>query len=142
MPSDENPIILALWAIEKDPILTLRVAARVYSVRHSTLIRRKHGRPARGDCQPKSHKLTDLKKKTIVEYVFDLDSQAFPPRIQEVEDMANRFLEDCNATPSGKRWASNDNHSSKHVFFGDTITRQPNANIQRSFVAGLPRYAT
>ena len=54
--------------------------------------------------------------------------------------MVNRFLEDCNATPTGKRWASNDNHSSKHVFFGNTITRQPNAKIQRSFVAGLPWY--
>ena len=107
LQSDESNIILALQAIEKDPNLTLRAAAKIYSVPHTTLIRRKHGRPARGDCQPNSRKLTDLEEKAIIQYVLDLDSRAFPPRIQGVEDMANRLLEDRNATPVGKRWASN-----------------------------------
>ena len=76
----------------------MRPAAKIYSVPHTTLIRGKHGRPARGNCQPKSHQPTDLKDKAIVEYVLDLDSQALPPRIQEMEDMANRLLKDRNAT--------------------------------------------
>ena len=107
MQNDERKIILALQAIEQDPNLTIRAAAKIYSVNHATLARRKHGQISRRDWQPKSRKLTDLEEETIVEYVLDLDSRAFPPRIQKVEDMANRLLEDRNATPVGKRWASN-----------------------------------
>ena len=107
MQNDERKIILALQAIEQDPNLTIRAAAKIYSVNHATLARRKHGQISRRDWQPKSRKLTDLEEEIIVEYVLDLDSRAFPSRIQKVEDMANRLLEDRNATPVGKRWASN-----------------------------------
>lgn len=103
---DEGRIILALQAIEKDPYLTIRAAAKIYSVDHTMLTRRKHGQTARRDWRPKSRKLTDLEVETIFKYILDLDSREFPPRVREVEDIANRLLKDRDAAPVGERWAS------------------------------------
>lgn len=41
------------------------------------------------DIKPKSQKLTDLEETVIAQHIFDLDAQAFPPRLCHVEDMAN-----------------------------------------------------
>ncbi|RKK17113.1 hypothetical protein BFJ66_g18036, partial [Fusarium oxysporum f. sp. cepae] len=46
-------------------------------------------------------------ESTIIQYVLDLDSRSFPPRLRDVEDMANKLLADRDAPPVGKRWASN-----------------------------------
>jgi hypothetical protein len=43
----------------------------------------------------------------IVQYILDLDSKGFPPRLYGVEDMANRLLAERNAGRVGTRWASN-----------------------------------
>jgi hypothetical protein len=63
--------------------------------------------PSRRDIAANSRKLTDLEERAIVQYVLDLDSRSFPPRLRYVEDMANKLLADCDASPVGKRWASN-----------------------------------
>ncbi|KAL9573960.1 hypothetical protein ACKAV7_001904 [Fusarium commune] len=46
-------------------------------------------------------------EQIIVQFILDLDSRGFPPRLPGVEEMANRLLADRNASPVGKRWASN-----------------------------------
>jgi hypothetical protein len=51
-----------------------------------------------------SRKLSDLEEHTIVQYILDLDSQGFSPRLRGVEDMANRLLAE---PPVGTHWASN-----------------------------------
>jgi hypothetical protein len=51
--------------------------------------------------------LTDLEESVILQYILDLDSRSFPPRLSGVEDMANRLLVERNASRVGKRWASN-----------------------------------
>ncbi|KAF6515583.1 hypothetical protein HZS61_004324 [Fusarium oxysporum f. sp. conglutinans] len=43
----------------------------------------------------------------IVQFILDLDSRGFPPRLRCVEEMANRLLADRKMPPVGKRWASN-----------------------------------
>ena len=43
----------------------------------------------------------------IVQYILDLDSKGFPPRLCGVEDMANRLLAERNAGRVGTRWPSN-----------------------------------
>jgi hypothetical protein len=48
-----------------------------------------------------------MEEQIIVQYIFDLDSRGFPPRMRGVEEMANRLLSDSDASPVGKRWASN-----------------------------------
>jgi hypothetical protein len=50
---------------------------------------------------PNSRKLTNLEESTIVEYILDLDSRSFPPRLSGVQDMANRLLADRDAPLMG-----------------------------------------
>jgi hypothetical protein len=52
------------------------------------------------------HTLTSAEKNTIVQYILDLDSQRFPPRIKSAEDMANLLLKTRGAKPIGVNWAS------------------------------------
>ena len=52
-------------------------------------------------------KLTDLEESVIVQHILDLDSRSFPPRLSNVEDMANQLLAERDASKVGKRWASN-----------------------------------
>lgn len=56
---------------------------------HHKLSSRKQGVRPRRDIIANSRKLSDLEETTIVQYVLDLDSRAFPPRLRDVEDMAN-----------------------------------------------------
>jgi hypothetical protein len=54
-----------------------------------------------------SRKLSDLEEQTIVQYILDLDTRGFPPRLCGVEEMANRLLAERDAPSVGQRWASN-----------------------------------
>ena len=92
--STEAKIILALEAIKKDPKLSLRMASKIYGCPYTTLRRREGGTGARGDTTPNSRRLTDLEEETIVDYIIDLNTRAFPPRLSGVEDMANQLLRD------------------------------------------------
>ena len=51
---------------------------------------------------PKSKKLTMPEEKVILEYILDLDSRAFPPRLCGVEDMANILLQQQGGERVGK----------------------------------------
>jgi hypothetical protein len=42
--------------------------------------------------RPSIQLLTDLEEMVIVQYILDLDSRGFPPRVADVEDMANHIL--------------------------------------------------
>jgi hypothetical protein len=102
----ESNILLALQALRNDPNLALRRAASIYKVPYSSLWRRYHGIPARCDIIPKSRKLSELEEKIVIQFILDLDSRGFPPRLRIVEEMANRLLADRDEPPAGKCWAS------------------------------------
>jgi hypothetical protein len=59
----------------------------------------------RRDIPANSRKLTDLEESVIVQYILDLDSKGFPPRLSGVEDMANRLLAERDAGRVGALWA-------------------------------------
>ena len=105
--SKESQLLLAIEALKQDPKLSIRAAAKVYSVSRNTLQRRRDKTPSRLDITPPCQKLTKLEESTITQYILDLDARSFPPRLCGVEDMANRLLEDRHAPPVGPRWASN-----------------------------------
>jgi hypothetical protein len=84
--SNDNQINLALKALKKNPKLSLRKAAAIYNIHHTTLLRRKQGRTPRSEYQSSNRNLTNLEEQVIIERVLDLDSRAFSPRILEVED--------------------------------------------------------
>jgi len=68
MPSTlkEDMIVLALKAFERDVILKVNTAAKIYGVDRMTLTRRRDGKPARCDILANSRKLINLEEKTIV----------------------------------------------------------------------------
>ncbi|KAG6996429.1 hypothetical protein FocnCong_v015407 [Fusarium oxysporum f. sp. conglutinans] len=103
----ELNILLAIQALQNDLKLSLRRAAKVYKVSLTTLWRRQQGILSQRDTIPKSRKLSDLEEQIIVQFILDLDSRGFPPRLRGVEEIANRLLADRDASPVGKRWASN-----------------------------------
>ncbi|KAK7592451.1 hypothetical protein V3481_007069 [Fusarium oxysporum f. sp. vasinfectum] len=105
--NDEANIILALHALQNDPKLRIRRAASIYQVCHKKLSRRQRGIQSQRDTTPKSRKLSDLEEQIIIQFILDLGSRGFPPRLRGVEEMANRLLADRNALPVGKNWASN-----------------------------------
>ena len=105
MPSTlyEARVILALEAIQNDKDLSIRAAAKIYDVPATTIRRRLAGRPARRDILANSRSLTDLEEQTIVQYVIELSTRAFPPRLCDVEDIANYLRHERDVPPVGKR---------------------------------------
>src|SRR6478609_1106650 len=106
-PSNEARVLLALQALQKDPKLSIRRAAKIYEVNRNTLSNRKNGRQSRRDTMANSRKLSKLEEETVLQYALDLDSRGFPCRISVIEDMANRLLAARNVSPVGKHWAIN-----------------------------------
>ncbi|PWI64139.1 hypothetical protein PCL_12105 [Purpureocillium lilacinum] len=78
--SNENRILLAIAALERDPKLTVRAAAKIYGV-------------------------PQLEEQAVVQYVLELATRSFPPRLRGVEEMANELLRVRDAPPVGKLWA-------------------------------------
>jgi hypothetical protein len=98
----ESRVLLALEARKNDPKLSIRAAAKIYKVAERTIRRRRDGTTARCDTPANSRKLTDIEEQTLVDYIIDLISRAFPPRLSGVEDMANELLRIRDAPPVGK----------------------------------------
>jgi hypothetical protein len=70
------------------------------------LSRRRRGQQSRYDIPANSRKLTDLEEAVIVQYILDLDSKGFSPRLSSVEDMADRLLAERDTGRVGTHWAS------------------------------------
>jgi hypothetical protein len=104
---NETQLNLALQAIRQNPKLSTRRAAKIYKVDHRRLGERLHGIPPRRDILANSRKLTNLEETVLVEYILDLDSKGFPPRLCIVEDMANQIVATRQGTRVGPRWAAN-----------------------------------
>jgi hypothetical protein len=102
-PSKEARLILALKALENNENLSLQEAAKIYNVSRTTLTQRRAGKPTRRDIPANSRSLTDLEEQTIVQYIIELYTRAFPPRLYGVEDIANQLLHKRDAPPVGKR---------------------------------------
>jgi hypothetical protein len=103
----EAQLMLAVQAIKKDPKFSIRRAALIYTVSRTTLQARLDGRDLRRDILHPRQNLTKLEESTIIQRIIELDSQAFFPRLNAVENMANRLLCDRDASRVGKNWASN-----------------------------------
>jgi hypothetical protein len=56
---------------------------------------------------PNLWKLSNLEEDTLLEFIVDLDSRGYPPRLSGVEQMANRLLDARDAPRVGTRWAMN-----------------------------------
>jgi hypothetical protein len=81
--------MLAVQAIKNDPKLSIRRAALIYTVSRTTLQARFDGRNLRRDIMHFRQNFTKLKENTIVQRIIKLNTQAFPSRLNAVENMAN-----------------------------------------------------
>ena len=101
---DESQILLAIQTTHSPCKLSIRETARVYNVPRITLGRRIRGvDPALGR-RDKSRPLTKSEEEVFVQYVLNLDSRRFSPRIDDVRDMANRLHATRSAKPVGHNW--------------------------------------
>lgn len=98
----EARLVTAVEAIKNSEKLSIRAAAKIYNVPRITVQTRVYGVLAQRDIPPKSLKLTELEEQAIIQYTLDLITRAFPPRLCNVEDMANDLLRVRNASPVGK----------------------------------------
>ena len=100
--NDESQIVLALRAMQNNPKLSARAAGKIYSINHEKLSRRRRGIQPRRDISANSRKLTNLEESVLIQYILDLSTKGFPPRLSMVEDMANRLLATRNQLRVGK----------------------------------------
>jgi hypothetical protein len=103
----EGQILLAISAIERGQIQSVRHAAKTYDVPRVTLARRLDGIRARRDSTANLKKLTENEEEVIIRHILDLDSRGFSPRLKEVADMANHLLASRGEKPVGIKWPSN-----------------------------------
>ena len=80
---------------------------KLYNIPRSTLSHRRAGRRARRDTSPNSRKLTKSEEEAIIQYILELGTRSFPPRLRDVEDMANQLLYVCDVLPVRVNWSSN-----------------------------------
>jgi hypothetical protein len=104
---NESQVQLALQALISDKNLSLRKAAKLYSVPLKTLHRRRSGKPSRIETIANSRNLDLSEEQVIVQRVLDLYEQGFSPGLSMVEDMANLLRETRGASRVGKHWARN-----------------------------------
>jgi hypothetical protein len=64
---------------------------------------RRRGQQLRCDIPTNSQKLTDLEESVIVQYILDLDTKGFPPRLSIVEDIADRLFAERDKGRVGTR---------------------------------------
>jgi hypothetical protein len=105
--NQEARILLAVQAFQNNRRKHVRSLAKAFNVPPSTLYYRIHDQTSRRDLSANSRKLTNQEESVLVREVLDLDSRAFPPRLDSIGDMANKLLADRGAPHVGLRWASN-----------------------------------
>jgi hypothetical protein len=105
--NQEGRILLAIDAIKNGHLKSIRQAAASYDVPRATIQRRIHGMTPRRDSTPNLQKLTPYEESALVQYILDLDSRGFPPRPQDVQEMADLLLSERGKSPVGKNWATN-----------------------------------
>jgi hypothetical protein len=79
--------------------------AQAFNVPRTTLSARHRGSVFIDDRRNAQHKLTRTEEQTIVQYILNLDSRGFAPRLCEVADMADKLLGLRDGEPVGKHWA-------------------------------------
>jgi hypothetical protein len=98
-------IQLVLSAYTARQFQSLRHAAKAFNVPHSTLTSRYNGTTHMLKRRNGRQKLTATEEQTIIQYILDLDSRGFAPRLCEVADMADKLLGVRGGTRVGKCWA-------------------------------------
>jgi hypothetical protein len=103
--TQEARIILAMEAIQTSKNLSILAASKLYKVPRTTLRDRISGATPRAESRPTNTNLTSTEEEVLIQYILDLDSRGFAPRLASVEDMANLLLKSRGGKHVGKLWA-------------------------------------
>ena len=71
--------MLAIEAIQKDQIASVREAACRFSMPEATLRRRLAGHTNRHDTRANNHKLTETEEYTLLQWILSMDSHGAAP---------------------------------------------------------------
>ena len=77
----EGRISLAISAIKKSQIQTVRQAARHFQVPEATLRTRLHGTTSRAEKRANSHKLTKNEEESLLQWILSMDRRGAAPTI-------------------------------------------------------------
>jgi hypothetical protein len=102
--TQEARIILAIKAIRSSKKLSQRSTAKIYKVPQKTLSNRIAGRTYRPETKANSLKLTKREERVIIQYILDLDSRGFAPRLASIEEIANYILKSRGGRRVSKLW--------------------------------------
>jgi hypothetical protein len=75
----EGRLILALTALKKEQITSIREVARQFEVPESTLRDRLRGRQPQAEIRANCHKLAIGEENTLVKWILDSDKRGLPP---------------------------------------------------------------
>lgn len=106
----EGRVLLAIEAIQKDQIASVREAARRFNVPEATLRRRLAGHTNRHDTRANNHKLTETEEYTLLQWILSMDSRGAAPSPTAVREIANILLAQRGQIPLeyvGQKWAYN-----------------------------------
>jgi predicted HTH domain antitoxin len=105
----EGRIQLAIYALKKNEISSIRRAAEIFNVPRSTLQDRLNGCQYRIEKRANGYRLSPTQEESLVEWILSQDSRGVPRRPSHVQEMANILLQADNPSgfkPIGKDWVS------------------------------------
>jgi hypothetical protein len=86
-------MVLAAQAFRRGQISSIQAAANLYNVPRTSLSHHLRGHVPRVDSYANGHKLTQTEEQTLLNWVLDMDSHGYPPRISAVGNAAKILLE-------------------------------------------------
>lgn len=95
----EARFLQAIEAIKSKSLPSIRAAARVYDVPHSTLATRLHGVLTRQKAHSERRKLLFTEEEALIQWILSMDERGFAPRVSVVRKMAD-ILISARITPS------------------------------------------
>ncbi len=105
--TQEARIILVIETICTYKKMSIRYVMQTYDVLQSTFRDRIKGCIPKTEERNARYNLTPTEEDTIVQYILDLDSRGFPPRIDNMRDIADLLCKTRDAKPVGKQWPYN-----------------------------------
>ena len=106
----EGRILLAIQAIKKQEITSIREASRHFEVPFSSLRTALMASHIRSETRANSHKLTEIEEESLQKWILSIDSRGAAPRPSTVREMADLLLAARGSTPLisvGENWVTN-----------------------------------
>ena len=106
----EGRILLAVSALKKKEIHTIREAARIYHVPYTTLQRRLNGHTFWAEARANNHKMTQNEEESLIQWILSMDRRGAAPRPSHVREMANILLSKRGSTTTqtvSEKWVYN-----------------------------------